>query len=63
MLDGIAGWLTYYGYNRTVKKLNNHDSIDNVIEYSNRLIDSELNKLINNSKDRYMAIMEVIAQD
>ena len=61
VLDGIAGWLTYYGYNRTVRKLNNRDSIDNVIEYSKRLIDSELNKLINSSKDRYMAIIEAIA--
>ena len=61
VLDGIAGWLTYYGYNRTVRKLNNLDSINNVIEYSKRLIDSELNKLINNSKDRYMAIMEAVA--
>ena len=61
VLDGIAGWLTYYGYNRTVRKLNNHDSINNVIEYSKRLIDSEINKLINNSRDRYMAIMEAIA--
>ena len=61
VLDGIAGWLTYYGYNRTVRKLNNYDSINNVIEYSKRLIDSELNKLINNSKDRYIAILESIA--
>ena len=61
VLDGIAGWLTYYGYNRADRKLNNYDSINNVIEYSKRLIDSEINKLINNSKDRYMAIMESIA--
>lgn len=60
VLDGIAGWLTYYGYNRTVRKLNNSDSINNVIEYSKRLIDSEIYKLINNSKDRYIAIMEAI---
>jgi len=61
ILDGIAGWLTYYGYNRAVRKLNNHDAINNVIEYGKRLIDSEINKLINNSKDRYIAIMEAIA--
>jgi len=61
VLNGIAGWLTYYGYNRTIRKLNNSDSINNVMEYSKRLIDSEINKLINNSKDRYMAIMEAIA--
>lgn len=61
VLDGIAGWLTYYGYNRAMRKLNNLDSINNVIEYSKSLIDSEINKLINNSRDRYMAIMEAIA--
>ncbi|WMT50553.1 MAG: ATP-binding protein [Ferroplasma sp.] len=61
VLDGIAGWLTYYGHNRTVRKLNNYDSINSVIEYSRRLIDSEIDKLINNSKDRYIAIMEAIA--
>lgn len=61
VLDGIAGWLTYYGYNRAMRKLNNLDSINNVIEYSKKLIDSEIDKLINNSRDRYMAIMEAIA--
>ncbi len=60
-LDGIAGWLTYYGYNRAIRKLNNYDSINDVIEYGKRLIDVEMNKLISSSKDRYMAIMESIA--
>ncbi|MCL4420514.1 MAG: ATP-binding protein [Candidatus Thermoplasmatota archaeon] len=61
VLDGIAGWLTYYGYNRTVRKMNTYDSMNDVIEYGKRLIDSEMDRLINNSKDRYMAIMEAIA--
>jgi hypothetical protein len=61
ILGGIAGWLTYYGYNRAVRQLNHHDAINNVIEYSKKLIDNEIDKLIINSKDRYIAIMESVA--
>ncbi|MEM0140210.1 MAG: ATP-binding protein [Ferroplasma sp.] len=61
ILDGIPGWLTYYGYNRAVRKIDNNSSINNVIEYSKKLIDMEMSKLISSSRDRYIAILEAIA--
>ncbi len=60
-LDGIPGWLTYYGYNRAIRKIDNNSSINNVIEYSKKLIDLEIGKLILNSRDRYISILEAIA--
>jgi AAA+ ATPase superfamily predicted ATPase len=60
-LDGIPGWLTLYGYYRTVRKLNHEDSLNKIIEEGSAIILSELKKIIENSWARYVAILKAIA--
>ncbi len=59
-LDGIPGWLTLYGYYRGVKKLDHRATLDKVFSEGSKLVLSELEKIIEPSRDRYLAILEAI---
>jgi AAA+ ATPase superfamily predicted ATPase len=59
-LDGIPGWLTLYGYYRTVRKLNHKETLNSVIEEGSAIVLSELRKIIENSWARYVAILKAI---
>jgi len=60
-LDGITGWLTYYGYYRTIRKLPHKEAINKVFEEGYKIVSNELEKIINPSKKRYIAILKSIA--
>lgn len=61
ILDGITGWLTYYGYYRTIRKLPHKEAIDKVFEEGYKIVLNELERIINPSKKRYTAILKSIA--
>lgn len=59
-LDGIIGWLTYFGYNY-VKGVRD---LDVIIDDASRLAASEVNKLLNIygiARARYVAILNAVA--
>jgi AAA+ ATPase superfamily predicted ATPase len=60
-LDGIAGWLTLYGYMRAVRKLPHEDALAKVFEEGSKLVMEELDKVISPSRKRYLAIMKAVA--
>jgi Predicted ATPase (AAA+ superfamily) len=60
-LDGIPGWLTLYGYYRTVINLNHKETLNSIIEEGSAIVLSELRKIIENSWARYVVILKAIA--
>lgn len=60
-LDGIPGWLTYYGYLRGVNGLPHKEALEKVFEEGSKLAMSEVEKIIGQSRERYLAILEAIA--
>lgn len=61
-LDGIVGWLTYYGYYRGVRKLKQEEVIPTLLEEGSKMVLAELEKIITPSRERYVAILKAIAQ-
>lgn len=61
-LDGNPGWLTMYGYYRGVVKRGHREALNQVFETGSRIVLSEVEKLIEPSRERYMAILEAIAR-
>ncbi len=59
-LDGVIGWLSYYGYYRSVKKLNHKDALKIVFEEGYILVKNELESLIRYSNRRYLLILKAI---
>jgi len=62
MLDGVAGWLTYYGYYRGVRGLSHTNALNEVYRTAVRLVIDELERIIAPSRRRYAAILKAIAQ-
>jgi len=60
-LDGIVGWLTYYGYYRGIRKIPHREALTKVFEEGTKIIMSELEKLITPSRKRYLAILEAVS--
>ena len=61
-LDGVVGWLTYYGYYRAVRRLPHGEALGKVFEEGSRLVISEIERLIAPSRSRYLAILEAVAR-
>ncbi len=61
--DGLVGWLTHYGYYRTVRGFLHKKAIAEVFEEGSKLILEELEKIIAPSRRRYSAILKAIAHD
>jgi len=62
ILDGIAGWLTYYGYYRGVRGFSHDKALEEVHKIAVKFINDELYKIIAPSKKRYAAILKAVAQ-
>jgi len=59
--DGLVGWLTYYGYYRTIRRLDHKEAMTKVFEEGSKLVLSELERVIAPSRKRYIAILKAIA--
>jgi AAA+ ATPase superfamily predicted ATPase len=59
--DGLVGWLTYYGYYRTIRRLDHKEAMAKVFEEGSKLVLSELERIIAPSRKRYTAILKAIA--
>lgn len=62
-IDGIAGWLTYYGNYRGVKKLSHKASLQKVYSEGSKIALAELERLIARSRNRYLYTLKAIAND
>ncbi|MCC5998623.1 MAG: ATP-binding protein [Thermofilum sp.] len=60
-LDGIVGWLTLYGYMRGIRRFTHKDALEKVFEEGSKLVLEELDKVISQSRKRYLAILRAIA--
>lgn len=61
-LDGIVGWLTLYGYMRSIRRTPHRKALETVFEEGSRIVLAELSKIIEYSKARYTAILKAVAQ-
>jgi AAA+ ATPase superfamily predicted ATPase len=59
-IGGIAGWLTYYGYYRSVNNLSHKDAIDKVFDEGSKITVKEIEALISHSRKRYIYILKAI---
>ena len=60
-VDGVVGWLTLYGFYRGVKKLSHKEALNTVFEEGSKTVISEMERIIQPSKDRYLAILEAVS--
>lgn len=60
-IDGIAGWLTYYGYYRGVKGMDHEEALGKVFEEGSQLSTKEIEGLISKSRKRYVLALKAIA--
>ncbi len=61
LLDGVVGWLTYYGYYRGIRRISHKEALNKVFQEGSKLILEELGRIIAPSKRRYLAILKAIA--
>ncbi len=61
-LDGISGWLTYYGYFRTIKNMEHGKAIEQVFKEGSELTLKEIETLIARSRKRYIYILKSIVE-
>jgi AAA+ ATPase superfamily predicted ATPase len=62
MFGGNPGWLTMYGFYRCVLKQNPNHARPKVVSEASKLIISELEHVIERSRERYLTILFSIAQ-
>ncbi len=60
-LDGIVGWLTFYGYYRVKNKLTHREALEKTFEAGARTVLEELERLISPSRKRYLAILTAVS--
>jgi len=60
-LDGIVGWLTFYGYYRGIQGLSHKEAINETFEKCSRLVLEELQRVIEPSRRRYGAILKAVS--
>jgi hypothetical protein len=60
-IDGIVGWLTLYGYYRTVQRKNHREALEEVRREATELVTGELEKLVRYSPKRYIAVLWAIS--
>lgn len=61
-LDGIVGWLTYYGYYRGINKKKHEDALNLVFKEGANVVISELERVIAPSRLRYLTILKAVAE-
>ncbi len=59
-LDGVSGWLTYYGYYRTKKEMGHKEAIAQVFKEGSQLTLKEIESAISHSRKRYVHILKAI---
>ena len=62
-IGGIAGWLTYYGNYRAIKKLSHKIAIEKVYSEGSKIVIGELDSLIAKSRNRYLYILKAMSND
>ena len=60
-LGGVPGWLTLYGYYRGVRRVGHREALKAVIEEGSAVVLSELEKVVEGSRPRYVAILKAVA--
>ncbi len=60
-VGGLIGWLTYYGYYRTVRRLSHKAALAEVFSEGSKISMAEVDTLVKGSKKRYLAIMTAIS--
>lgn len=60
-LDGIVGWLTFYGYYRGIQGLTHERAINETFEKCSKLVLEELLRIIEPSRKRYGAILKAVS--
>lgn len=61
-IDGIAGWLTYYGYFRSVKKLAYEKAMERVYAEGSKITMDEVDRLLSKSRGRYLHLLKAVAE-
>jgi len=61
-LDGIAEWLTLYGYKQGMERMPHRKALQKVFEEGSRMVLAELSRIIEPAKARYKAILKAVAQ-
>ncbi len=61
-LDGVSGWLTYYGYYRTKKGMEHKRAIEQVFKEGSQLTLKEIEAVISHSRKRYVCILKAIVE-
>jgi hypothetical protein len=61
-IDGIAGWLTYYGYYRVVKKLPREKAMGKVYTEGSKIAMGEVERLLSKSRGRYLHLLKAMAE-
>jgi len=61
IFNGIVGWLTLYGYYRVTYGLSHDEALKHVEKEAVPLLVSELEKLVNYSPRRYVAVLHAIS--
>ncbi|MHB1830371.1 MAG: AAA family ATPase [Candidatus Micrarchaeaceae archaeon] len=61
-LDGISGWLTYYGYYRTKKGMAHEKAVAQVFNEGSQLTLKEIETFISRSRKRYIYILKAIVE-
>lgn len=59
-LGGIPSWLTLYGYYRGIRRLDHREALKLVTKEGLAIALSELEKVIENSRARYTAILKAV---
>lgn len=60
-LDGVVGWLTYYGHFRSGARMSHLDAVRMVMDEGARITTAELDSSISKSRNRYVHILKAIA--
>lgn len=59
-IDGITGWLTYYGHYRVVDNLKHKEAVGRVFEEGSGLSIKEIERAISHSRKRYVLTLRAI---
>ena len=62
-IDGLIGWLAYYGNYRTARRMSHKNALAEVFSGGSKIAMGEVDTLIRGSKKRYLAILSAISNE
>lgn len=62
-IDGLIGWLAYYGNYRIARRMSHKGALAEVFSEGSKIAMAEVDTLIRGSKKRYLAIMTAISSE